>query len=142
MVFLTRLRLRSALFLPQFFWLNESVIRQLRASQGFRGGKLLADKSLVFWMATQWADPSSMRSFRDSGAHRVALPRLVSWCDEAAVAESETWETIRSWADIHDWPSTRGRPSKLRHPSRAHPLLRFPPPAWTRLERYVKPARQ
>lgn len=131
---------RSLWYLPRFFQLSESVVRQLRVSAGFLGGKLLIDKNLVFWTATAWADQSAMRSFRDSGAHRIALPKLVSWCDEAAVGEIETGENLPSWSEIHDRLSRHGRSSRVRDPSPDHALLNFPPPQWTRLERKIRPA--
>lgn len=139
MVSLTRLHLRSVRFLPQFLWLNERIVRQLAACPGFRGGKLLADRGWTFWTATDWQAQSSMRSFRDSGAHRESMPRLLDWCDEAAVAESNDWESIPEWQEIYRCLREQGRASRLRYASPRHPERDFPPPQWTVLQRNIHP---
>ena len=129
MISITRLRLRSVWILPQFLWLNERIARQVTRSVGFRRGKLLADRKLTFWTVTMWDSEASMRGFRDTAAHREALPKLLQWCDEAAVAQNTTWQEIPSWTELHGWITTRGRPSRVRFPSPAHATMNFPPPA-------------
>jgi hypothetical protein len=139
MISITRLRLRSVWVLPRFVWLNEHIARQVRRSPGFRGGKLLADRHLTFWTVTMWDSEASMRAFRDTAAHRTALPKLISWCDEASVAQNTTWTEIPPWPELHSWMTTRGRPSRVRNPSPAHATMRFPPPA-SPLERTLSAA--
>ena len=74
----TRLRLRSFRFVPQFIFANQQAARQLRKQPGFRGGKLLVDRNLTFWTMTLWDDERTMRAYRDSGAHREVMPKLIS----------------------------------------------------------------
>ncbi len=62
-----------------------------------------------------------MRAYMISGAHRIAMPKLPDWCDEAATAH---WE--QSDALLPDWPAAlrmlieKGRLAKVHHPSAAH----------------------
>ena len=134
MISITRLRLRSVWVLPQFLWLNERIAGQVTRSPGFRRGKLLADRKLTFWTVTMWDSEASMRLFRDTAAHREALPKLLQWCDEAAVAQHTTWQEIPSWTELHGWIITHGHPSRVRFPSQAHATRNFPLPA-SRLQR-------
>jgi hypothetical protein len=138
-VSITRLRLRSLRFLPQFLLVNEGVVRQLRRAAGFRRGKLLFDNGLTFWTISVWEDEANMRAFRDGCAHRAAMPKLLGWCDEASVAHraDETGE-LPDWQDAHAHMIAEGRASKVRHPSPNQKALRFPAPRWTRLERIVE----
>jgi hypothetical protein len=138
-VSVTRLRLRSLRFLPQFVVLNERAVRQLRRAPGFRRGKLLMDRGLSFWTISLWEDEASMRAFRDSGAHRAVMPKLLGWCDEASVAHwpDETSE-LPDWRDAHARMIEEGRASKVRFPSLNQKELRFPAPRWTRLERAIE----
>src|SRR2546430_333120 len=96
-VSITRLRLRSVLFLPRFLWLNERVVRQIVRSPGFREGKLLLDAHLTFWTMTSWDDEASMRAYRDAGAHRAAMPKLASWCDESSLARFDDRADLPTW---------------------------------------------
>ena len=47
-----------------------------------------------------WADEAAMRQFMMSGPHRRVMPRLIEWCDEAALVH---W--LQETTDV---PSTRG----------------------------------
>ena len=128
LVSLTRLHIRSVWFLPRFFWLNEGAVRQIRRSPGFREGRLLGESDLSFWTASLWDDDASMRAFRDSGAHREVMPKLIHWCDEASVAKWPDRDTLPSWNEAHAWMKAHGRASKVRHPSPRHATLDFPAP--------------
>jgi Domain of unknown function (DUF3291) len=138
-VSLTRLRLRSLRFLPQFVVLNERAVRQLRNAAGFGRGKLLMDRGLSFWTMSLWEDEASMRAFRDRGAHRAVMPKLLGWCDEASVAHwsAETGE-LPDWPEAHARMTAEGRASQVRLPSANQKELRFPAPRWTRLERAIE----
>jgi hypothetical protein len=128
-VSVTRLRLRSLRFLPAFLWTNELVVRQLTASPGFRKGRLLIDKHRTFWTLTLWSDQASVRQFRDAAAHRVAMPKLLNWCDEASLAHWEQSEdALPDWTDAWARLLREGRASKVRHPSAEHAQLAFPAP--------------
>jgi hypothetical protein len=139
-VSITRLRLRSVLFAPRFFWLNERAVGQLRAAPGFRGGKLLWDARLAFWTLSLWDSEAAMRAYRDSDAHRQAMPRLARWCDEAAVARLADATVLPAWREAHFLLVSSGRASRVRHPSPQHAGLKFPPPRPRVPERVINPA--
>ena len=62
-----------------------------------------------------------MRAFITTGAHRVVMPKILDWCDEASLAH---WQ--QDGDAPPDWPTaelkvrSEGRISRLRHPSAAH----------------------
>src|ERR1700676_3764505 len=128
-VSVTRLRLRS-IFLPRFVWLNEQVVRQIVKSPGFREGRLLVDAHLTLWTITVWDSESSMRAYRDEGAHRRAMPELAAWCDEASVPRFANRAHFPTWDEAHAHMVSSGRASRLRHPSPNHAALKFPAPRW------------
>jgi len=70
-----------------------------------------------------------MKSFMLSGAHRKAMPRLLDWCDEAALVHW-TRETSGepSWEEAHQRIQQEGRRSKVKHPSPAHEKYEIPKP--------------
>jgi hypothetical protein len=138
-VSVTRLRLRSILFLPRFAWLNERAVRQIVKAPGFREGRLLLDANLVLWTITSWDSEAAMRSFRDQGAHRASMPKLAAWCDEASVAEFADRAGFPTWDEAHVQMVSSGRASRVRHPSLSHAALKFPPVRW-RIERRLAPS--
>ena len=70
-----------------------------------------------------------MRSFTLSGAHRRAMPRLIAWCDEAALAHWVAQETgLPTWKEAYQQLIARGRPSKVKHPSAEHLAHQIPEP--------------
>jgi hypothetical protein len=122
MVFIsiTRLRIRSIFYLPQFVWHTLKSRRQAQRSSGFLGGRLMPDRGNTFWTVTAWKDEAAMRAYRGSNAHMKAMPRLLDWCDEASVAH---WEQpgaeLPDWAEAHRHMVAGGRMSKVNHPSAA-----------------------
>jgi hypothetical protein len=128
MVSITRLHIRSPWFLPRFIWLNEKVVGQIRTAPGFQSGRLVGDLGLSFWTLTLWDEVASMRAFRDTGAHRHVMPKLIYWCDEASVAQWPDRPDLPSWTEAHAWMKEHGRPNKVRHPSPRHATLDIPPP--------------
>ena len=117
-VSLTRLRLRSALFLPGFFWYSIRSRMQVKHADGFIVGGLLADNERTFWTMTVWESRAAMLAFMTSGAHKRAMPKLLNWCDEASVAGWEQEDTVLpKWDDANRRMRTTGRVSKVRHPS-------------------------
>lgn len=117
----TRLRLRSLLYLPPFIWKALASARQAERTPGFLGGRLVNEARSTFWTITAWQDAAAMKSYRDTGAHRSVMPRLLGWCDEASIVH---WEQENS--EIPEWPAAyrrmvaEGRPSKVNKPSPAH----------------------
>jgi hypothetical protein len=76
-----------------------------------------------------WSDEAAMRAFMRSGAHRSVMPRLLEWCDEAALVH---WTGDApgppSWAAAHQRLQHEGRRSKVNHPSPAQLRFTIPPP--------------
>lgn len=138
----TRLRIRSLLYMPQFFWGNELSARQLVHSPGFLGGKLLVDRDRAFWTLTAWEDESAMRAYRNSGAHRKVMPKLLKWCDEATVVHwNQVSSTLPDWQEVHWRMVSEGKVSKVNNPSARHPTKQFPEPRVGRLSRVIRPGR-
>lgn len=117
----TRLRIRSAFFLPLFFWHTGLSLMQAKRAKGNLQVKVLKDAHRTFWTLTAWEDQSAMRAFMASGSHKTAMPKLMHWCDEASVGhwQQET-ATLPGWDEAHRRMVTEGRLSKVHHPSVAH----------------------
>jgi len=128
-VSVTRLHLRSARFFLPFVVYALRSIRQAKRSQGNRAVDTVRDPRGGFWTRSVWADPASMRAFMMSGPHRQAMPKLLDWCDEAALVHWEQESAVLpAWDEAHRRLVTQGRPSKVRHPSAAHESLDYPEP--------------
>ena len=120
-VSITLLRIRRKRFLPAFFFHTLRSQRQLRRSDGFLGGYMAIGTRLSFWTVTAWRDLEAMRSFRRTGAHLKAMPKLLDWCNEAAVATLENAdETPPTPAEAAAALAAQGRISKVRNPSVGH----------------------
>src|SRR2546425_3432377 len=76
LISVTRLRVRSFRYLPQFLWDTFKSMRQVERSSGFLGGRLLVNAKRVFWTMTAWKDEAAMNAYRTGGAHRNAMPKL------------------------------------------------------------------
>ena len=141
LISVTRLRVRSFVYLPQFFWGTFKSMRQAERSAGFLGGRLLVNAKNVFWTMTAWKDEAAMNAYRTGGAHRRAMPKLLNWCDEAAVVHwTQESSEIPSWRDAHQRMTEQGKPSKVNHPSPAQASNYIPAPEPSRIERTLKPA--
>lgn len=120
-VSVTRLRVRSARYLVPFAVEALASQRQVCRSPGFVGGRFLTEPGKAFWTVTVWDDQESMRTFRGQQAHRRAMPKLRTWCDEASVVH---WEQGGGQPPEAEEASRRmvveGRTSKVDHPSPAH----------------------
>jgi heme-degrading monooxygenase HmoA len=125
----TRLRIRSWRFVPLFIVAALRSSRQARRAPGNLNVALLREPKMVFWTLTAWANEASMRSFMMSGAHRRAMPKLLDWCDEAAVAHwVQDSEALPGWKEAHRRLIEDGRPSKVRQPSADHLSRTIPEP--------------
>jgi hypothetical protein len=139
----TRLRVRSVIYLPQFFWDAFKSIRQVEHSSGFLEGKLLVNSKNVFWTVTAWKDQAAMNAYRTDGAHRRAMPKLLNWCDEAAVVHwTQESSEIPVWQEVHQRMAEEGKPSKVNHPSTDQVSKHIPAPEPSRIERVLKPGRK
>ena len=129
---ITRLRVRTIRFLPPFVLYTLRSLRQVKASAGFQGGRLLADRSWTFWTMTAWDEQESMRGYMVSGSHLSAMPRLLDWCDEASVVHwVQSEDELPSWTEADRRMRGEGRASKVRHPSTDHACLTYRMPRMT-----------
>ena len=131
-VSLTRLRIRSFRFLPFFAVHTLRSIRQIKVAPGFRDGALLADRDWTFWTMTAWDSQESMRHYMTAGAHRVAMPHLMQWCDEASVAHwDQPTDALPAWDEADRRMRGTGRVSKVRFPSATYASLGYREPRLT-----------
>ena len=118
LVAVTRLRVRSVRFLAPFGWLSWVSFRQAKRAHGNLGANVRKTDGLVFWTLTVWRDEAAMSAYRIAPPHLRAMPKLLEWCDEAAVVH---WE--QQSAELPDWRTAEkrmaesGRLSKVNHPS-------------------------
>lgn len=126
---ITRLRVRSWRFLPQFIWYSLRSARQASRAPGNLATQILKERNRAFWTATAWADEGSMKNFMLAGPHRVAMRKLLEWCDEAALVH---W--LQEARDLPEWKEacrrlqTEGRRSKVNHPSPNQIAYKFAEP--------------
>ena len=95
LVSITRLRVRSLRYLLAFLLGSLRSAREAKNASGNLAVSLLSEAHLAFWKRTLWTDERSMRAFMFAPAHRAVMPKLLEWCDEAAVTHwlQETPET-------------------------------------------------
>jgi hypothetical protein len=133
LVSITRLRVRSLRYLPAFLLGALRSAREAKNAPGSLAVSVLSDANLAFWTRTLWTDERSMRAFMLAPAHRAVMPKLLQWCDEAAVAH---WlqESLAPppWEEVHRRLQNEGRISKVDHPSVGQLRFAFPPPKTTR----------
>ena len=129
---ITRLRLRSAWFVPGFALHAFISIRQCKRAGGFLDGSLLPDRKLTFWTMTLWQDQAAMRAYMTGGAHLKAMPKLLDWCGESSVVHwTQNDAAPPSWEEADRKMQTQGRPSKVRHPRTVHASFNFAAPRTT-----------
>ena len=137
---ITRLRLRSWLYAPPFFYQAVRTSNQAAAADGNLAVKVLRESGNVFWTATSWSSANAVKTYMLAAPHGPVMRKLMDWCDEAAVVrwEQESAE-LPSWDEAHRRLQQDGRLSKVRHPSLAHTAHQFPAPAASRTgERRIK----
>jgi quinol monooxygenase YgiN len=118
---ITRLRVRSARYLPQFLLRALASVRQARRSPGCLGADVRREVKFVFWTRTLWRDEESMRAFMMTGAHRAVMPKILDWCDEASVTHwQQQSDSPPDWPTAESKMQTEGRVSRVRNPSAAH----------------------
>jgi hypothetical protein len=138
-VSVTRLRVKSIFYLIPFMRANEASVKEIKKSKGFLKGKELIDKKLTFWTITIWDNEESMKEFRSSTSHRIAMQHLPKWCDEASYHHWVQEETeFPTWDNISEKLYSEGRLSKVRNPSKAQVENQFPPIKWSKTERRLK----
>jgi len=119
--------------LPAFLLGSLRSAREAKNAPGNLAVSVLSDSHVAFWTRTLWTDERSMRAFMFLPAHRAVMPKLLQWCDEAAVTHwlAETLEPP-SWQEVHRRLQSEGRTSRVVHPSAAQGRFEIPPPKTTR----------
>jgi hypothetical protein len=117
----TRLQLRSFLFLPPFLVATMQSRRHARESPGFIEGAMAFEWPRAFWTLTVWQDGDAMRRFRNTGAHQRAMPRLLDWCNEASYTHWDVeGEKVPAVEEAYERLRDTGQISKVNRPSAAH----------------------
>ena len=117
-VSVTRLQLRSLRFLLPFAWHARRSRRQAEVAEGCLHVSVRKTAGLAFWTLTAWRDEASLRRYMRAAPHRVAIPKLAQWCDEAAVAHWEQDEARGiDWVDAARRLADSGRLLNVAHPS-------------------------
>ena len=136
----TRLRVRSILFLPQFFWANEASVKAIKKIPGFINGKELIDKGFTFWTVTIWQSPEAMKQFRNNDPHKSVMRKLPKWCDEAAYVHwAQETDEFPAWDVIYNRLLAEGKLTKVQRPSPQQTAMAYPAPVRTNFARPLKP---
>ena len=118
---ITRLRIRHWRFLPGFALHTLRSRNQILRATGFLGGYLAGGPRRASWTVTVWEDLESMREYRRTGAHLRAMPKLLDWCDEAAVATiPDSAPTPLAPTEAAALLRSKGRISKVKNPAPHH----------------------
>jgi hypothetical protein len=89
---------------------------------------------------TVWKDQAAMNVYRTGGAHRKAMPKLLNWCNEAAVVHwTQESLDIPVWHEAQRHMAKVGRLSKVTHPSRVQASNQIPGPEPSRIQRTIEP---
>ena len=116
--------------MPGFLVMALRTSRQTVKARGNMAAKVLRDGPRTFWTMTSWESEAAMRDFMLAGAHRVAMRKLLDWCDEASLVHWAQAETaLPAWTEAHARMQREGRPSKVNHPSEAQRAYQVPAPA-------------
>ena len=111
LVVVTRLSPRGLAGLRAALALSGSVVEQLAALPGFRGGRLLVDLRRDLWTLTTWSDRASLAAF--GALHAPVAGRI----DDVAVASATAaWQ--QEAADLPAWAEVRSRWTDGRGPAR------------------------
>ena len=117
---ITRLRVRSWVYLPAFFLAAMRIARQAKSASGNLAVKVLRDRRNAFWTSTSWESEAAMRAFIVARPHGPAMRKLMEWCDEAAVVHwTQADPGLPSWTEAHARMQQDGHRSKVNHPSEA-----------------------
>ena len=120
-VSITRLRVRSIWFLPLFALHAMRSATQAMKSEGIVHFETRVEDPFTHWTKTVWKDEPSMKSFRNSGAHQLAMRILSEICNEASYTrwQQESPE-VSTWEQAHKAMLESGKLSKLKKPATFH----------------------
>lgn len=136
----TRLRLRSRLYLPPFLLNVFLSTWQAMNAEGFKGGKLLADANQTYWTMTAWEEQAAMKIYRNAGAHRQVMPKIQDWCDEASFVHwRQEDDNLPDWIEVHQRLIKDGFLTKLSHPSPDHLTRNIPQPKSSKKGTILRP---
>ena len=128
-VSVTRLRVRSWIYLPAFLLRSLLVARQAKGAPGNLAVKFLNDRRKTFWTTTSWESEADMRAFMLAKPHGPAMRKLLEWCDEAALVHwTQPGPELPAWTEAHARLQRQGRTSKVNHPSEEHRKFVIAPP--------------
>ncbi len=128
-IVVTRLRLKDAALLDEFFTDAVAAIEQAQKSPGNLGADALADASNAWWSVSAWSEHEQMQAYVDSEPHLTIRTRLDHYCDEATFVD---WE--QASGDLPDWQTSwqhlvaDGKAAQLTHASPANQTRDFPRP--------------
>jgi len=88
-IVVTRLRLRNADQLNDFFTAAVAVLEQSKSTDGNLGADVLADANNTWWTVTAWQDRSHTDAFVGANPHLDTMDHLDTWCDQATFVD---WE--------------------------------------------------
>ena len=138
-VSVTRLRVRSLLYLPRFFMSNERSVKAIKNITGFITGKELIDKGFTFWTMTIWESGDAMKYFRNHDPHKSAMRNLPQWCNEAAYVHwLQDDAAIPGWETAYQKLMAEGKLTKVKFPSQKQLDWSYPAPHWKKTERIFK----
>ena len=132
LISVTRLRVRSWLYLPAFFVQANRSAKQAAAAPGNLAVRLLADRRFAFWTMTAWPNEAAMKAFMQGSPHGPVMRKLMDWCDEAAIVHwTQENASLPGWDQAHQRMQQEGRRSKVHHPSAAYTAFVIPAPVTT-----------
>jgi hypothetical protein len=103
--------------------------REASRARGNLRTTLLRDRRSTYWTGTVWTTDAAMKDFMLSGSHRLAMPKLLEWCDEAAIVHwTQENAELPPWREACTRLQLEGRKSKVNHPSAIHTAHQFPEP--------------
>ena len=128
-IVVTRLRLKNAGLLDEFFTAAAGALDQALKSDGNLGADALADANNAWWSVSSWQDRRPMQAFVRTEPHLSTMAKLDHLCDEATFVD---WK--QASPELPDWQTSYrhlvadGQVATLTHPSAANQTKDFPAP--------------
>lgn len=117
----TRLRLRSLDYLPNFIEYADLAYNQAKQDPGNIHTITRSQTETAYWTLTAWDNEASMKTYMMADAHHEAMPKLVEWSDEASFVHSnQDSSELPSWDIAEQRMTEHGKFGLLKYPSEAH----------------------